>query len=276
MNIKGGKSQIHRIISNLATHAIDAMKPGGTLSIKTENFYADEVTGKFGRIPRGEYVKVTVSDTGNGIPRDILSKIWDPFFTTKIADKKRGSGLGLSVVHAVVEDHHGFIDLSSELEKCTNFYLYFPITREVRELEEREQLVGGTEKILVVDDDSVQLEVSNSLLSNLGYDVLTINSGEKALDILREETIDLLVLDMVMPPGMDGAETYRRALEINPNQKAIIISGYAETERVDYAKKLGIGSYIRKPLTLRAIASVVRKELDKNAVPLNNLETVRL
>ena len=275
MNIKGGKSQIHRVISNLVTNAIDAMKSGGTLTIRTENFYADEVTGKFGRIPRGEYVKVTVSDTGSGIPKDILSKIWDPFFTTKMMDKKRGSGLGLSVVYAVVEDHHGFIDLSSEPGEGTTFYLYFPITREIRELEEKEQLVGGIEKILVVDDDSVQLEVSKSLLSNLGYDVQTINSGEKALDILRTETIDLLVLDMVMPPGIDGAETYRRALEINPGQKAIIISGYAETERVDYAKKLGIGSYIRKPLTLRAIASVVRKELDKNSVSLNNLETVK-
>jgi len=263
MNIKGGLAQIHRIIANLVNNAIDAMPEGGVLTIKTENYYGEESLGEYAHIPKGEYVKIIISDTGIGIPKDISNKIFDPFFTTKKTDQQRGSGLGLSVVHAVIEDHGGFIDLESEIGKGTSFYLYFPITREDIEIPDNNQLPSGKERILVIDDDPIQRDVSVRLLEKLGYGIHTAESGEKALELVKEQAYDLLILDMIMPEGIDGAETYKRILEINPEQKALIVSGFAQSERVKIAQELGAGEYILKPLTMKSIAQAVRKALDE-------------
>ncbi len=263
MNIRGGPAQLSRIISNLVNNALDAMQNVGHLFIRTENYYADDVSGKYGRIPKGEYVKLTISDNGCGIAQKAMPKIFDPFFTTKKTDRQRGSGLGLSVVHAVMEDHNGYIDLQSEFGQGMSFFLYFPITRDEIELTESGKAVGGTESILVIDDDTLQREVALNLLNKLGYNATAVNSGEKAVEFLRDNPQDLLILDMIMPGGIDGAETYKRALELNPKQKAIIVSGFSETERVALARKLGAGGFIRKPLTLKTISAAVRKELDR-------------
>jgi len=263
MNILGGGAQINRVISNLLDNARDAMQDVGYISVKTENYYVDEVSIAYGRIPKGEYAKLTISDTGCGIPDDIVQRIFDPFFTSKTTDKKRGSGLGLSVVDAVVRDHGGYIDLSSKVGGGTSFYLYFPVTRKTVAGQDYDKIPGGTETVLVVDDDSLQRDVSLRLLEKLGYRVSTAESGEKAIELLKEKPQDLLVLDMIMPPGIDGAETYRRAIEINPDQKAIITSGFSETKRVLEAQSLGAGTFLKKPLTASAIAAAVRKELDR-------------
>ncbi len=264
MNMKGGASQIHRIISNLVGNAMDAMKNVGRLTIKTENFYADTTSIRFGRVPRGEYVLLTVSDTGCGIPDRVLPKIFDPFFTTKVMDKGRGTGLGLSIVNAVVEDHGGHIDLETTIGEGTSFYMFFPITREVTETTPAEKdIVGGSERILVVDDDEIQRDVALRMLEKLGYHAGAVESGERALEFLNETPQDLLILDMVMEPGIDGTETYRRILEINPTQKAIIVSGYAESDRVEIALEMGAGAFVRKPLSLKVLAVAVRKELDR-------------
>jgi two-component system cell cycle sensor histidine kinase/response regulator CckA len=215
---------------------------------------------------RGEYVRLTISDTGCGIPEDILTRIFDPFFTTKSPNHKRGSGLGLSVVHAVMEDHQGYIDIESVIGEGTSVYLYFPITREKRENQYYNTVRGGSEKILVVDDDRVQLEVMQRLLEKLGYKVTTVESGEMALEVTNNVKFDLVVLDMVMPGGMDGAETYRRLLEKYPEQKAIIVSGYAESARVADALEMGAGIFLKKPLTLNTISMEVRGELDRDKV----------
>ncbi len=122
---------------------------------------------------------------------------------------------------------------------------------------------GGSEKILIVDDDSVQREVTFNLLEKLGYKVDTVESGEKAIEYLNKQSCDLLLLDMIMPGGIDGTETYKRALEINPSQKGIIFSGYSESERIADARRLGVGDFLKKPLTLKSVALSVRKELDK-------------
>lgn len=269
MNIKGGASQICRLLSNLLSNAWDAMGGKGEAKLKTENYYVDGAVEGYGLVPKGEYIKLTVSDTGCGIPDNIRAKIFDPFFTTKTTDLDRGSGLGLSVVHAVMEDHNGYIDMESMPNQGTSFYLYFPITRESTETAVIDLITGGSESMLVVDDDPVQRDIAVTLLSELGYGAVAVESGEKALEIMKLETFDLLILDMLMPPGIDGAETYKRVLEINPLQKAIIVSGYAETKRVGQAKLLGVGAYIRKPLTLKSIALEVRAELDRKLVPAN-------
>ncbi len=266
MLLKGGAAQIHRLLLNLVNNAREAMNDVGQLTLNTDNFYVDLLAGRYGRIPQGEYVKLTVSDTGTGISPEIMAKIFDPFFTTKSSDKKRGSGLGLSVVHAVIEDHNGFIDVASTPGEGTSFYVYFPITRENLRLQSTEEITGGKERILVVDDDHLQLEVCGRLLENLGYQASTVSSGEEALDYIVENPQDLIILDMIMLDGIDGTETLRRILEILPDQKAILVSGYASSERVEEALRLGAGEFIRKPLSLKSIAQAVRRELDRKPV----------
>ncbi|PKK83087.1 MAG: hypothetical protein CVT49_10260 [candidate division Zixibacteria bacterium HGW-Zixibacteria-1] len=262
MNIVGGGAQIHRVISNLVTNAYDAMEDGGTLTIQTENYYLDELAGGYENIPKGEYVKLTLADTGKGIPSKIVSKIFDPFFTTKATDKRRGSGLGLSVVHAVMEDHHGYIDLETKPERGTKFYLYFPVTRQEIESFQGDQIYGGEETIMVVDDDAEQRDVTAKLLEKLGYTVLMADSGEDAIQRIKENTIDLILMDMIMPPGIDGADTYKKILDLRPNQKAIIVSGFARSERAKYALDLGASGFLRKPVTLKSLAQAIRKALD--------------
>ncbi|MEZ5357225.1 MAG: PAS domain S-box protein [Candidatus Zixiibacteriota bacterium] len=263
MPIYGAEAQLHRAIGNLLNNAREAMQDSGELTIKTESYYIDDVSFVFDRIPKGEYVKLTIKDTGCGIPDGIAQKIFDPFFTSKTTDKKRGSGLGMSIVNAVIKDHNGYIDLDTEVGKGTSFYIYLPISREEVTPQEPKILTGGTESILVVDDDETQCMVSSKLLSSLGYTVITVESGEKAIRLIKDNPQDLVILDMIMPGGIDGTETYRRILEMYPNQKAIILSGYSELDRVVEAKKLGAGEFVRKPITKHSIAEAVRKELDR-------------
>lgn len=263
LNIRAGSSQIYRVLANLISNAFDAMAGAGKLYLKTENFYADMISEVPPPIPRGEYVRLTISDTGLGISPDILPRIFDPFFTTKNTGGVRGSGLGLSIVYSVIEDHGGYIDVKSEAGKGTTFYLYFPITRESITARSIGQASGGNESILIVDDDPTQREVSRVLLEKLGYSVSTAESGENALELMSEKQFDLLVLDMIMPEGIDGTETYKRALNIRPYQKAILVTGYAENQRVDEAMHLGVEKFLRKPVTIKTLGQAVRKALDR-------------
>jgi CheY-like chemotaxis protein len=148
----------------------------------------------------------------------------------------------------------------------TSFYLYFPITRETVETDKDDEIVGGNESILIVDDDEAQCTVALRLLKKLGYRATAVNSGMEAVEYIKNNPQDLILLDMIMPDGIDGTETYQQILEFYPNQKAIIVSGYAESSRVEKARQLGIDMYIRKPLTLKLIASCIRKMLDKKEV----------
>lgn len=267
MPVRGGASQLFRVIANLVSNAMDAMQRVGRLTVRTENFYLDGSAGRYGHIPRGEYVKLSVIDTGSGIPHVVLNRIFEPFFTTKTSDRRRGSGLGLSVVHSVVEDHGGYVDFDSVMGKGTQFFVYLPVSRETSPGEkEVEQISGGTEMILVVDDDWTQRDVTVTLLEKLGYRASAVESGEQALALLKDRPVDLIVLDMIMPDGIDGAETYARIREMYPGQKAIIVSGYAENDRVRKALDLGCGAFVRKPITLKSIALAVRRELDRAAV----------
>ncbi|MCP4704828.1 MAG: PAS domain S-box protein [candidate division Zixibacteria bacterium] len=270
MNIKGGSAQISRVLSNLIHNARDSMQDVGNIIIKTENYYADNLTINYGQIPKGEYIKVTISDIGCGIPEDVRLSIFDPFFSTKSSDKRRGSGLGLSVVDTVMKDHDGFIDLKSIIGEGTSFYLYFPITRDVIDTPNENEIIGGTESILVIDDDKAQREVALMILGKLGYKATAVNSGEKAIEFVQNNPQELLLLDMIMPDGIDGTETFRQILEIYPNQKAIIVSGFAESSRVEESRRLGIELYIRKPLTMRLLASCIRKVLDKKEVAVSS------
>lgn len=268
LNMKGSTQQLLRVIQNLCQNALEAMSPAGTLTVRTFNVYLDEPIQKYERMEAGEYVAVSIADTGHGIPPEIRDKIFDPFFTTKKADLKRGSGLGLSVVRGIVKDHNGYLDLESQPGQGTVFTLYFPACREAMDLPDEPRQQGGTERILLVDDDRLQIEVMGRLLRKLGYTVESARSGEEALRLMEagratRELPDLVVLDMVMGSGMDGAQTFERMKALRPGQKSIIVSGYSESPRVDLAQSLGAGAYLRKPVTIEKLGRAVREELDR-------------
>jgi len=265
LNIKGSPVHLGKTLMNLLSNAAEAVSGFGEVTIRTGNRYLDMPVRGYDSIQEGDYAVMMVSDTGSGISADDLGKIFEPFYTKKVMGKS-GTGLGLAVVWGTVKDHNGYIDVHSEEEKGTTFTLYFPVTREGR-IEERkavpqESYIGRGESILVVDDMPEQRELALSMLSRLGYRVEAVSGGEEAVAWLRSNRVDLFVLDMIMDPGIDGLETYQRILEINPTQKAIIVSGFSRTDRVKKAQELGAGAYVRKPYILENLGIAVRKELD--------------
>lgn len=178
-----------------------------------------------------------------------------------------GSGLGLSVVYGVVKDHLGYYDVFSAADMGTEFVLYFPICDKT--VEEKPQVgdaIFGTETILVVDDNEEQRVMAREILLSLGYQVEAVNNGHEAVAHLRQNDVDLIVLDMIMEDGFDGLDTYREILKHRPGQKAVIVSGFSATERVQEMQVLGAGTYIRKPYSHTTIARAIREELDKTSV----------
>jgi CheY-like chemotaxis protein len=173
----------------------------------------------------------------------------------------------MAVVWGTVKDHKGYIDVKSTDGKGTQFILYFPVIRQELTIDQAmisiDDFMGNGESILVVDDVEDQREIASEMLTKLGYSVVSVSSGEEAVDYMKNHSIDLLVLDMIMEPGIDGLDTYKTILELHPNQKAIIASGYSETDRVKEAQRLGATSYVRKPYLLERIGQVVRDELNK-------------
>jgi CheY-like chemotaxis protein len=255
------------MLMNLVSNAAEAISENGEVTVQTENRYLDKPVQGYDDMQEGDYVVLTVSDNGKGISPKDREHIFEPFFTKKVMGRS-GSGLGLTVVWGTVKDHDGYIDVRSEEGKGTTFVLYFPVTRDVptgvREATiSPEVYMGKGESILVVDDVQGQRDLAMAMLSKLGYNVTSVSSGEEAVEYIKTNKVDLMVLDMIMDPGIDGLETYRRILEINPKQKAIIVSGFSETERVNEAQKLGAGPYIRKPYIMEKIGLAVRQELDR-------------
>ena len=266
LNIEGSSVHLSKMLMNLVSNAAEAMPRGGSIQIATENKYVDTKISGHEDIAEGDYVVLTVSDNGLGIGPGDIDRIFEPFYTKKKMGLS-GTGLGMSVVWGTVKDHSGFIDLTSALGVGTTFKIYFPVTRKtLQENSDKinlEDLYGAGETILVVDDVAAQREIATSILTQLGYAVSSVASGEEALVYLKDHSVDLLVLDMIMAPGMNGLETYRKALEISPNQKAIITSGYAETDSVAQAQALGAGPYVKKPYTIEKIGLAVKTELEK-------------
>jgi CheY-like chemotaxis protein len=252
---------------NLVSNAAEATLRKGTVTISTTNRYLDRPIKSYDlKVPEGDYVVVMVSDTGVGIKPGDMKKIFEPFYTKKVMGRS-GTGLGMAVVWGTVKDHKGNINIKSVEGKGTTIELFFPVSRETLTREKSsipfKKYIGHSEKILVVDDVQEQREISTTLLTSLDYSVKTVASGEEAIEYLKSHSVDLVVLDMIMDPGIDGLDTYRKILELLPGQKAIITSGYSETERVRETQRLGAGQYIKKPYTLEKIGLAVRAELDK-------------
>jgi two-component system cell cycle sensor histidine kinase/response regulator CckA len=215
--------------------------------------------------PKGEFAIIEISDTGLGMAPSDLDRIFEPFFTKKQLGRS-GTGLGMSVVWGTVKDHAGFFDITTEEGTGTTFVLYFPKSRGELEMPlsiHIQDYLGKGESILVIDDDPQQRDLAKRMMQRLGYEVHTAESGESGLALISKRPYDLLILDMIMAPGMDGLDTYREVLKIVPDQKAVIASGYAETHRVRETQRLGAGRYIKKPFTLEKIGLAVRAELDQ-------------
>jgi len=265
--IEGGSAQLTRAITNLVVNALEAMGKNGILKIATTNIYLENPLPGYAKVVPGEYGRLDISDNGCGIPPNILDKIFDPFFTTKRMDRMRGSGLGLSVVHGVVEDHKGYMTVDSEPGAGTTFSLFLPATRDLQvEVNDvLEEVSGGTETILIVDDDGVQRRVASQLLNRLGYRTHCVTSGEQAVDYVKNHPQHLVILDMVME-GIDGTETLKQIMRFAPSQKAILLSGFAMSKRVEEAMELGAGAFLSKPVSYTQLARVVREELDLPAM----------
>lgn len=266
LNIKGSYIHLRKALMNLVSNASEAIEDRGDVMISTNNCFLDTPLKGYDEIQAGEYIVLTITDTGTGIPSSDLERIFEPFFTKKVMGRS-GTGLGLAVVWNVIREHNGYINVKSDY-KGTVFELYFPITRDGIFDEESttpdEGITGNGEKILIVDDVESQRDICRQILEKLGYMVYTVKSGEEAFKYLEDNSADLILLDMIMDPGINGRETYERIIEIHPGQKAVLMSGYAETEEVKATQKLGAGAMIKKPITLYRLGTAIKEELLKD------------
>ena len=266
LNIKGSPLHLEKTLMNLVSNAAEAIPGKGEVVIRTQNRHLDTPVRGYDEVKEGDYVVLTVSDSGTGIAAENIGKIFEPFYSKKTMGRS-GTGLGLAIVWGTIKDHHGYIDVRTEVGRGTVFMLYFPVTREEpiapKQNEPIERYTGKGESVLVVDDIAEQRDVASRLLTRLGYDVHVASSGEEAVEYLKGHKADILVLDMIMAPGIDGLETFQRVLEINPQQKAILVSGFSETERVKKAQKIGAGAYVRKPYIMEKIGVAIRDELNR-------------
>ena len=265
-NIQGSPAHLSKVVMNLIINALEAMPQGGMLTVKTEQRRMDKLLSGFDNIGAGDYIILTVTDTGMGIDPKDIKHLFEPFYSKKNMGRS-GSGLGLAIVYGVVKDHNGYVDIRSEVNVGSEFMIYLPVIRDVANKANTQIVdIRGNETILVVDDLEEQRELASTLLTSLGYKVELAPEGRSAVEIAKHNKFDLVVLDMIMEKDFDGLDTYREILKYHPGQKAIIASGYSQTERVLEAEKLGVGKYIRKPYTMQKLGEAIREVLATRAV----------
>lgn len=263
--ILADSTQINQVMINLFTNAAHAMEDaGGVITIGIQNVYLDQVSAPFyPDLSLGNYVKLTVSDTGTGIDHEIKDRIFDPYFTTKEVGK--GSGIGLSVVHGIVKSHNGAIYVDSKFGKGTTFSILFPATEEeaVIETEAIEKLSTGNERILFVDDEKSMAEIGRRRLERLGYQVEAKTNPIEALELFRADPdqFDLVITDMTMP-HITGDKLVKEILKIRPDMPTILCTGFSEKIDEEKAKKIGVRQYIEKPFDRGKLSRLVRKVLD--------------
>jgi two-component system, cell cycle sensor histidine kinase and response regulator CckA len=263
-NIKGSSVHLNKTVMNLISNAAEAQPSGGEIIVSTKSLYMDRTIQGYDTVDAGEYVRLRVKDSGEGINKTDLNHIFEPFYTKKKMGRS-GTGLGLAVVWGTVQDHHGYIDVHSKPGEGTVFDLYFPLSRDaVEKKDPRLNLAavqGSGETVLVVDDMESQRKIASHLLQRLNYTPHTVDSGEAAVAYLQDHSVDLVVLDMIMAPGMDGLETWRQIIKLHPRQRGIIASGYAETDKVKTAQHLGAGEYLKKPYMIDSLGKAVKYAL---------------
>jgi len=262
--IKADQGQIEQVLLNLYVNAADAMPEGGDLFLKTINVTDKDITGKPYKVQLGNYVLLTVRDTGAGMDKETRERIFEPFFTTK--GLASGTGLGMASAYGTVKGHGGYIDVDSEVGKGTTFSIYLPATEKVIEEKEvlSDELVKGEGTVLLVDDEEMVLEAGEELLNHLGYEVLLAENGREALELYKknQDKIDMVLLDMVMPV-MGGGEAFDRMKEINTNVKVLLSSGYSLEGEANEILKRGCDAFIQKPFKLEQLSQKLMKILDK-------------
>lgn len=264
--INGDDGQLQQAILNLLINARDAMPEGGTITVETNKIEFKEAEhADMGKAQRGNYVVVSVADTGVGMDVETKQKIFEPFFTTK--EQGKGTGLGLSVVYGVTNAHNGFIGVQSELRKGSEFKLYLPLFRDketTRRIGKSKQIYTGDEKILVVDDEEHVGEVIGVMLQNLGYKITVVRNGKEAMAKITNSRhkYDAVILDMNMPK-MGGKETFLKLKEIDPDLRIIISTGYSTTTVESSELEKFIGGFLQKPYQLEELSHVVREVLDR-------------
>jgi len=262
-NISCSETHITKMVTNLFSNALDAVDQEGTIVLSTSNRILNTALEGYEQINAGEYVVLAITDNGPCISEQVLTKIFEPFYSKKTMGRS-GSGLGLAIVWSTVHDHNGFINVQSN-ENTTTFELFFPATKE----EEHETPVGISmnaykghdETILIVDDQESQRIIAQNLLQELCYQTRAVASGEEAVAYLQQNKADLVLLDMKMDPGMNGRETYEQIIKTNPQQKAIIASGYSEEEEVKKMEELGVIQFIKKPYSMTQIGIMIKQTL---------------
>ena len=261
--ISASPIHIKKILMNLLNNAAEAIESVGVITINTSFTHIDKQEDVNQLTVPGDYNLLRISDSGTGIAKEDLEHIFEPFYTKKSLGRS-GTGLGLAVVWNTVHEHNGsiFVDSSS---KGSTFYLYFPIVEVTQEPEEDAQhtndLNGNGEHILVIDDESHMRDIACQMLESCSYQTSTAKSGEQAIAAVKRAKPDLILIDMLMPPGMNGRETYAEIIKMNPDQKAIIVSGFSESEEVKATLNLGANCFIDKPYSLKQLAKTVKDTL---------------
>lgn len=263
--------QIEQVLLNLFVNAGQAMPEGGSLFLQTENVFLDADYCKPFEVPPGDYVKISVTDTGIGIDKKFMERIFEPFFTTKEVGK--GTGLGLASAYGIIKNHNGIIRVYSEKEHGSTFNVYLPASKNqaVRKTESRFELIRGNETVLIVDDEEGPMEVAELMLKELGYRVLRAKNGKEAIEVANKniKNLDLVILDMIMPE-MSGSETFDRLQEMIPGIKVLLSSGYSANILTEDIMKRGCSGFIQKPFDITQLSRKVREILDlgnKNSHP---------
>lgn len=263
--INGDDGQLQQSFLNILINSRDAMPDGGLITAQSAKVRLEEDRTATPEIRKGEYVAITITDTGSGMDRNVQQHIFEPFFTTK--DQGKGTGLGLSVVYGVVNSHNGNIAVRSEPGHGTQFTLHFPllpITEGVRRHVRVPKLERGTEKILIVDDEKNVADVIGGMVQSLGYRATIVDSGRKAISLFKQKKhFDLVILDINMPK-MSGKETFIRLKEIEPNIRVIISTGYSNRTMEDFPWRDTVEAFLQKPYQIEELSKTIRLVLNGN------------
>ncbi|MBN2711494.1 MAG: PAS domain-containing protein [Planctomycetes bacterium] len=256
----GDPNQIQNVFLNIGINARDSMPDGGEITFETQNIIMDEspVNGYANDIAPGEYIKISITDTGVGIPKDIQNRIFEPFFTTKSEGK--GTGMGLAGAFGIVKSHNGMINVYSEVGHGTSFHIYLPLSHNSQResVHDHDSPSQGNATVMVVDDEDVIREMMADMLQDLGYKVISCQNGKEALEHYRSswQEIDLILLDMIMPE-LSGSDTFAAMKEINPGLKVIIISGYSLNKEAQSVIDNGAKEFLGKPFNQAALAKII-------------------
>jgi two-component system cell cycle sensor histidine kinase/response regulator CckA len=264
-SVEVDRCQIEQVLLNLYVNAWQAMPGSGDLYLQTKNVGLSEEEARRLNVKPGNYVKISVTDTGVGMDEATQRRIFDPFFTTK--EMGRGTGLGLASAYGIIKNHDGIIDVYSEVGQGTTFHIYLPASRKkvVNERDVTEEISRGSETILIVDDEEMIVDIGVDILKSLGYTVLSARGGREAIEIYKDKWhgVDLVILDMIMP-DMSGGEAYDRLREINPDIKVLLSSGYSMDGKAKDVLARGCDGFIQKPFSLNALSRKLSDIIHRN------------